>query len=244
VPEKPEAWLLTVARRRLIDAARRARVQAEPLPALIAMAEEAQAVAGSEVTFPDERLKLLFLCAHPAIDAAARTPLMLQTGLGLNAARIVSAFLVRPSAMGQRLSRANAKIRDARIRSELPEAGELPARLDAVLEAIYAAYGSGWEQGRSDAGGRAPIRAAWDWPRKRSTWAGSSCGTGRWPPICSSACRDPRRPVPPSAAPSACARIRRCATSWRSRHWRPTPDRNPDRPDAKKILPFFVDKSE
>jgi RNA polymerase sigma-70 factor (ECF subfamily) len=97
------------------------------------------------MVFPDERLKLLFICAHPAIDAAARTPLMLQTVLGLDASRIASAFLVQPSAMGQRLSRAKAKIRDAGIAFELPEAEELPTRLDAVLEAIYAAYGSGWE---------------------------------------------------------------------------------------------------
>lgn len=70
---------------------------------------------------------------------------MLQTVLGLDAARIASAFLVRPSAMGQRLTRAKTKIRDAGIAFEVPEAKELPPRLDAVLEAIYAAYGSGWD---------------------------------------------------------------------------------------------------
>lgn len=145
VPEKPEAWLLTAARRRLIDGARHANVRADAAPTLLAIAEEAQEVASAETVFPDERLKLLFICAHPAIDAAARTPLMLQTVLGLDAARIASAFLVRPSAMGQRLSRAKTKIRDARIAFELPEAKDLPPRLDAVLEAIYAAYGSGWD---------------------------------------------------------------------------------------------------
>jgi len=145
VPEKPEAWLLTAARRRLIDAARHARVHADAAPTLLAVADEAQELASAELVFPDERLKLLFICAHPAIDAAGRTPLMLQTVLGLDAARIASAFLVRPSTMSQRLTRAKAKIRDARIAFELPEAKELPARLDAVLEAIYAAYGSGWD---------------------------------------------------------------------------------------------------
>ncbi len=145
VPEKPEAWLLVAARRRLIDNARHARVQAEAAPTLLAAADEAQHRADLDVVFPDERLKLLFICAHPAIDAGARTPLMLQTVLGLDAARIASAFLVRPSAMGQRLSRAKAKIRDAAIRFELPEAHQLQPRLAAVLEAIYAAYGSGWE---------------------------------------------------------------------------------------------------
>jgi predicted RNA polymerase sigma factor len=145
VPEKPEAWLLTAARRRLIDDARHAQVHANSVPDLLAVTEEAQDVANTSAVFPDERLKLLFICAHPAIDAAARTPLMLQTVLKLSASRIASAFLVQPAAMGQRLSRAKTKIRDAGIRFELPEAHELPPRLDAVLEAIYAAYGSGWD---------------------------------------------------------------------------------------------------
>ncbi len=145
VPAKPEAWLLTAARNRLTDSARHVRVQAEAVPTLLAVADEAQEVASTDMMFPDERLKLLFICAHPAIDAAAHTPLMLQTVLGLDAARIASAFLMRPSAMGQRLFRAKTKIRDAGIAFEVPEAKELPPRLDAVLEAIYAAYGSGWD---------------------------------------------------------------------------------------------------
>jgi predicted RNA polymerase sigma factor len=145
VPGKLEAWLLVTARRRLIDQFRHTRVETEAVPSLVAAAEEAQRLGDLDTAFPDERLKLLFICAHPAIDAAARTPLMLQTVLRLDAARIASAFLVKPSAMGQRLTRAKVKIRDAGIRFELPEAKELPQRLDAVLEAIYAAYGSGWE---------------------------------------------------------------------------------------------------
>lgn len=145
IPEKPEAWLLVAARRKLTDTARHARVHTEATPALVAAMEAARNRADLDVMFPDERLKLLFICAHPAIDAAARTPLMLQTVLGLDAVRIASAFLVRPTTMGQRLSRAKTKIRDAGIRFELPESNELPSRLHAVLEAIYAAYGSGWE---------------------------------------------------------------------------------------------------
>lgn len=145
LPDKPEAWLLTAARRKLIDQARQERVQENALPALMAAAEEAQSMVDHNETFPDERLKLLFTCAHPALDASVRTPLILQTVLGLDAARIASAFLVKPSAMGQRLSRAKTKIRDAGIAFEVPEREELPERLDAVLEAIYAAYGSGWE---------------------------------------------------------------------------------------------------
>jgi RNA polymerase sigma-70 factor (ECF subfamily) len=145
VPTKPEAWLMTAAKRRLLDRARHAQVHAQATAALAQAAAEAQARANADPVFPDERLKLLFLCAHPAIDAHARTPLMLQTVLGLDAARIASAFLVAPATMGQRLSRAKTKIRDAGIGFDMPLAAELPARLAAVLEAIYAAYGSGWD---------------------------------------------------------------------------------------------------
>lgn len=146
VPDKPEAWLLTAARRRLIDAARHALVHAQATPELTAALDDAQVITNDrEHEFPDERLKLLFVCAHPAIDAAARTPLMLQTVLGLDATRIASAFLVKPSAMGQRLTRVKTKIRDAGIAFEIPRTDQLPERLDAVLDAIYAAYGSGWD---------------------------------------------------------------------------------------------------
>jgi RNA polymerase sigma-70 factor (ECF subfamily) len=145
VPARPEAWLLVAARRHLIDTARHARVRDAATATLLAVAEEAELAASDSVEFPDERLKLLFVCAHPAIDPASRTPLMLQAVLGLDAARIAPAFLVQPAAMGQRLSRAKAKIRLAGIGFDVPEAKELPSRLDAVLEAIYAAYGSGWD---------------------------------------------------------------------------------------------------
>ncbi len=98
-----------------------------------------------ETNYPDERLKLLFVCAHPAIDPGMHTPLMLQAVLGLDAVRIAGAFLVSPKTMGQRLVRAKTKIRDGGIRFEVPERQQLPQRLDAVLEAIYAAFGIGWD---------------------------------------------------------------------------------------------------
>jgi RNA polymerase sigma-70 factor (ECF subfamily) len=142
VPERPEAWLLTAARRRLVDEARHARVGSAAEADLSLMLEEAGAAPAA---FPDVRLALLFVCAHPAIDPTARTPLMLQTVLGLDAARIASSFLVAPAAMGQRLVRVKAKIREAGIAFEVPEASALPSRLEAVLEAIYAAYGTGWD---------------------------------------------------------------------------------------------------
>ena len=145
VPDKPEAWLLTVARRRLVDVARHTAVATGAVTEMTYMMDGAHDAAVSSIGVPDERLRLLFVCAHPAIDEAVRTPLMLQTVLGLDAARIAGVFLVAPATMGQRLVRAKAKIRDAAIRFEVPEHHELAARLDAVLDAIYAAYGSGWE---------------------------------------------------------------------------------------------------
>jgi predicted RNA polymerase sigma factor len=145
VPENPDAWLLATARRRLIDASRHAKIETSVAPALELLIDQTRHEGVSDPIFPDERLKLLFVCAHPAIDEAARTPLMLQTVLGLDAARIASAFLVAPATMSQRLVRVKAKIREAAITFEVPDPRELPARVDSVLEAIYAAFGSGWE---------------------------------------------------------------------------------------------------
>src|ERR1700738_1106707 len=143
VPQNPEAWLLTTARHSLIDLVRHQQVAVASEPTLLLLRQEPkEAILSAE--FPDERLKLLFVCAHPAIDPAMHTPLMLQTVLGLDAVRIVHAFLVSPTTMGQRLVRAKTKIRDGGIRFEVPQERELPQRLDAVLEAIYAAFGIGW----------------------------------------------------------------------------------------------------
>jgi predicted RNA polymerase sigma factor len=143
VPQNPEAWLLTAARRSFIDLVRHRQVAEASEPTLQLLREEREMTLAAE--FPDDRLKLLFVCAHPAIDAGMHTPLMLQTVLGLDAARIAHAFLVSPATMGQRLVRAKTKIRDGGIQFEVPQERELPQRLDAVLEAIYAAFGIGWD---------------------------------------------------------------------------------------------------
>jgi RNA polymerase sigma-70 factor (ECF subfamily) len=144
IPKSPEAWLLTTARRRLTDRARHDKVHDASALTLEIIAAESLAFE-SPGPIPDERLKLLFVCAHPAIDPDMRTPLMLQTVLGLESAEIAQAFLVAPAAMSQRLVRAKTKIRDAGVAFDVPESQELPERLEAVLNAIYAAYGNGWE---------------------------------------------------------------------------------------------------
>ncbi len=144
LPQNPEAWLLTAARNSIIDLIRHQRVVSESEPTLLALTRESTEMNWA-TEFPDERLKLLFVCAHPAIDPAMHTPLMLQTVLGLDAGRIAGAFLISPKTMGQRLVRAKIKIRDGGIRFEIPDERELSTRLDAVLEAIYAAFGIGWD---------------------------------------------------------------------------------------------------
>jgi RNA polymerase sigma-70 factor (ECF subfamily) len=151
-PANPEAWLLTVARRKLIDIARRRKHETPADDFEIETESLAEPFDEGEV--PDRRLGLMFACAHPSIDAGIRAPLILQAVLGLDAARIASAFLMSPAAMGQRLVRAKTKIRQARIPLRIPEREELPERLETVLDAIYAAFSEGW----LDAVGSDPAR--------------------------------------------------------------------------------------
>jgi predicted RNA polymerase sigma factor len=141
VPQNPEGWLLTSARHSFVDLVRHQRVAEASESTLLLLREEPR----EETLFQDERLKLLFVCAHPAIDPTMHTPLMLQSVLGLDAARIGQAFLIAPKTMGQRLFRAKTKIRSGGIPFEIPQEPDLPERLDAVLEGIYAAFGIGWD---------------------------------------------------------------------------------------------------
>jgi RNA polymerase sigma-70 factor (ECF subfamily) len=143
IPRVPEAWLLTVARRKLLDTARRRRTGEEAIPTLELLANQVEDEE-SMAAIPNDRLRLMFACAHPAIDAGVRAPLILQVVLGFDAATIASAFLVAPSTMSQRLVRAKSRIRQAGIPFRVPEQDELDERLDAVLEAIYAIYSEGW----------------------------------------------------------------------------------------------------
>lgn len=160
VPHSPDAWMLTAARRSLVGTHRRSETARRAVPILATLADE---LADSPASaFPDRRLELLFACTHPALDPRVRAPLMLQVVLGLDAARIARAFLVKPTALGQQLVRAKRRIAEIGIPYRVPESADLPERLGFVLDAIYAAYGTGWDEpaiGPAASGGAGTERA-------------------------------------------------------------------------------------
>ena len=143
IPANPEGWLLTVARNRLRDlwkssGYRMTESLTESDCASTSLDDDMPAI-------PDRRLELMLVCAHPAIAPNIRTPLMLQSVLGVEAGAIATAFAVEPATMAQRLVRAKKRIRDAGIPFALPERDDLAERLPSVLEAVYGAYAIDWQ---------------------------------------------------------------------------------------------------
>jgi predicted RNA polymerase sigma factor len=142
IPANPEAWILTVARNRLRDTW---KSSAYRMTESLDETDCGPSEADDMPAIPDRRLELMLVCAHPAIDPAVRTPLMLQAVLGVDAAAIAEAFAVAPATMAQRLVRAKKRIRAAGIPFVLPEREDLAQRLPAVLEAVYGAYAIDWQ---------------------------------------------------------------------------------------------------
>lgn len=145
IPASPEAWLITAARNNLTDAQRKTAVsrtsamnESDPIRSLLWSVDA--------LNNPDERLTMLFVCAHPAIDQTVRTPLMLQAVMGLSAEQIAAAFITSPSTMSQRLVRAKRKIADSAVRFDQPDSDELPARVSDVLDSIYGVFAVAYDQ--------------------------------------------------------------------------------------------------
>jgi predicted RNA polymerase sigma factor len=143
VPANPDAWLLTVARNRLRDHWKSAHAQ-RTFPRTAGQDEPVHVDDVDVDAIPDRRLELMLVCAHPAIERAVRTPLMLNTVLGFTAEQVGRAFSVPTSTMATRLVRAKKRIKAARIPFHVPDRDDLVARMTAVLEAVYGAYVIDW----------------------------------------------------------------------------------------------------
>lgn len=151
VPNRPDAWLLQVARRTAIDRIRKRQRHAAATPEVMRLMDEDEAARAMDMPdIPDERLRLIFTCCHPALEEKSRVALTLRTVGGLTTREIARAFLDSESTMGQRLSRAKAKIGAAAIPYKVPDRADWDARLNSVLNVIYLIFNEGWTAGPGD----------------------------------------------------------------------------------------------
>lgn len=149
VPHNPRAWLISTGRFKAIDQIRRLSRFQNTLDDTVAALEDDAAVDG-DVGIEDDRLRLIFTCCHPSLSPEAQLALTLREVCGLRTEEVARAFLVRPATVAQRIVRAKAKIRDARIPYEVPAASELPARLDVFLQVVYLLFNEGYSASDGD----------------------------------------------------------------------------------------------
>lgn len=160
VPDNPSAWLLRVARNKLVDNARKRTVRRDTDDILIQLTEERLLNMETHSEYLDDRLSLMFACTHPAIDQKVQAPLILQTVLGFDAKSIAQSMLVSPNTLGQRLARVKNKIKQSGIPFQIPPADQHDGRLQAVLDAIYACFTIGWKQRHTNDNASTWIREA------------------------------------------------------------------------------------
>ncbi len=145
IPDAPDAWLITTARRRALDRVRADQTLARKSPEIAYfIAHQQSDPEEAPVTIPDKRLEMLFTCCHPSLDAKTQIALTLRTLGGLTAEEIAHAYLDKPATMAQRLSRARVKIKAAGIPYRVPDPADLPARADAVMQVIYLIFNEGY----------------------------------------------------------------------------------------------------
>ncbi len=225
VPERPGAWLTTVARNHALDRMRREVTLRRKLPLLVEPAtvdpSDPADLDPSDAAVPDDRLRLVFTCCHPTLAPEARVALTLRLVCGVPTPDVARAFLVSESTMAARITRAKKKISEARIPYRVPDRAELPERLDSVLTAVHLLFSTGHTAGAGDALVREDLcdRAC----TSRAPWPPCSPSRPR-PGACWACCCSPTRDVPPgptsragcSCSPTRTGRAGTSARSWRA----------------------------